>query len=102
MRSWSSRGRQSWAKPQERRRRIKELEARSRRERETQIFIETPYRNDALLASLLEVSSEKTFLCVATDLTLPTEKIQTQSVSHWRGVHHAIGKRPTVFLLLAG
>jgi len=88
--------------PEQRKRRIRELESRSRRERETQIFIETPYRNDALLASLLEVSSEKTFLCVATDLTLPTEKIQTQSVSHWRGVHHAIGKRPTVFLLLAG
>lgn len=87
--------------PEERKRRIKELEARSRRERETQIFIETPYRNDALLASLLEVLSEKTLLCVATDLTLSTEKIQTQSVSHWRGAHHTIGKRPTVFLLLS-
>ena len=84
---------------EERKRRIKELEGRSRRERETQIFIETPYRNDVLLASLLEVSSEKTLLCVATDLTLPTEKIQMQSVSHWRRAHHSIGKRPTVFLL---
>lgn len=87
--------------PDARKRRIKELEARSRQERETQIFIETPYRNDALLASLLEVSSEKTLLCIATDLTLPTEKIQTQSVSQWRGAHHTIGKRPTVFLLLS-
>jgi 16S rRNA (cytidine1402-2'-O)-methyltransferase len=87
--------------PQERKRRIKELETRSRRERETQIFIETPYRNDVLLASLLEVSSGKTFLCIATDLTLPTEEIQTQSVSHWRGARHTIGKRPTVFLLLS-
>jgi len=84
-----------------RKRRIRELEARSRRERETQIFIETPYRNDALLVSLLEVASEKTWLCVATDLTLPTELIQTQSISRWRGAHHPIGKRPTVFLLLS-
>ncbi len=88
--------------PEERKRRIKELEARSRRERETQIFIETPYRNDALLAALLETASEKTFLCIATDLTLPTESIRTHPVSRWRAARPAIGKRPTVFLLLAG
>jgi 16S rRNA (cytidine1402-2'-O)-methyltransferase len=87
--------------PEERKRRVKELEVRSRRERETQIFIETPYRNDALLASLLEVAAEKTLLCVATDLTLPAEKIITQSVSRWREARPAIGKRPTVFLLLS-
>jgi 16S rRNA (cytidine1402-2'-O)-methyltransferase len=86
---------------EERKKKIGELESRSRRERETQIFIETPYRNDALLASLLEALPEKTFLCVATDLTLPTEKIRTQSVSRWRAARPAIGKRPTVFLLLA-
>ena len=86
----------------ERKRRIRELEARSRRERETQLFIETPYRNDALLASLLETVSEKTLLCIATDLTLATESIQTRSIARWRGMRHAIGKRPTVFLLLAG
>ena len=88
--------------PEERRKKIKELEARSRRERETQIFIETPYRNDVLLASLLDVLSEKTSLCIATDLTLSTEQIHTQSVSRWRGARQAIGKRPTVFLLLSG
>ena len=87
---------------QERRKKIKELEARSRRESETQIFIETPYRNDVLLDSLLDVLSEKTSLCVATDLTLATEQILTQSVWRWRGTRHAIGKRPTVFLLLSG
>ncbi|HUN69023.1 MAG TPA: SAM-dependent methyltransferase, partial [Burkholderiales bacterium] len=64
----------------ERKRRIRELEARSRRERETQLFIETPYRNDALLASLLDTASEKTLLCIATDLTLATESIQTRSI----------------------
>ena len=86
----------------ERRKRIQELQARSSRERETQIFIETPYRNDALLASLLEVLAEETRLCVATDLTLPTEAIRTQSVRSWRSSHRAIGKRPTIFLLLSG
>ena len=84
-----------------RRKKIKELEARSRRERETQIFIETPYRNDVLLASLLEASSESTLLCVAADLTLETEAIQTQTIARWRGARHTIGKRPAVFLLLA-
>lgn len=87
--------------PQARRRRIGELEARSRRERETQIFIETPYRNDVLLGSLLEVCSPGTLLCVASDLTLPSEQIATRNIPDWRAARHAIGKRPTVFLLLA-
>jgi len=86
---------------EERRQKIRELEARSRRERETQIFIETPYRNDALLVSLLAALSEKTSLCIATDLTLATEKIQTQSISRWRDARPAIGKRPTLFLLFS-
>ena len=59
------------------------------------------FRNDVLLACLLEAASEKTLLCIATDLTLAAEKIRTQSVSGWRGAQHSIGKRPTVFLLLA-
>jgi 16S rRNA (cytidine1402-2'-O)-methyltransferase len=84
---------------EERKRRIRELEARSRRERETQIFIETPYRNDVLLAALLETASEKTLLCLATDLTLQAEEIKTQSVLRWRAARHVIGKRPTVYLL---
>ena len=85
----------------ERKRKIRELESRSRREHETQIFIETPYRNDVLLAALLEVSSEKTLLCIATDLTLPDEQIRTQSIAQWRRARPAIGKRPSVFLLLS-
>jgi 16S rRNA (cytidine1402-2'-O)-methyltransferase len=86
---------------EERKRRIRDLEARSRKERETQIFIETPYRNDVLLTSLLEVCSSSTSLCVASDLTLPSEQINTRSVTAWRAARHAIGKRPTVFLLLS-
>ena len=84
-----------------RKRRIRELEGRSRRERETQIFIETPYRNDVLLTALLDVSSENTLLCVATDLTLPDQQIRTQSIAQWRRARHTIGKRPSVFLLLS-
>jgi len=85
----------------ERKKRIRELETRSRRERETQIFIETPYRNDAMLGTLLEVLSESTRLCVATDLTTDTETIRTRSIREWRRDQAALGKRPTVFLLLS-
>jgi 16S rRNA (cytidine1402-2'-O)-methyltransferase len=87
---------------EERRRRIRELEARSRRERETQIFIETPYRNDVMLGALIEVLSEKTRLCVATDLATGSEIIRTRSMKEWRKNQATIGKRPTVFLLLSG
>jgi 16S rRNA (cytidine1402-2'-O)-methyltransferase len=81
--------------------RIRSLERRSRAERETQIFIETPYRNDALLDALLESCDEGTRLCVAADLTLPTEEIATRTVAQWRAARTALGKRPAVFLLLA-
>jgi 16S rRNA (cytidine1402-2'-O)-methyltransferase len=83
-----------------RRKKIRELEARSRRERETQICIETPYRNDALMGALLETLSGGTLLCVATDLTLDTESVRTLPVSGWRKAATSIGKRPTVYLFL--
>jgi 16S rRNA (cytidine1402-2'-O)-methyltransferase len=81
---------------------LRELEARSRRERETQIFIETPYRNDAMLGALLEACAPGTLLCIASDLTLPSEQIRTRTISAWRSSRQAVGKRPTVFLLLSG
>jgi 16S rRNA (cytidine1402-2'-O)-methyltransferase len=81
--------------------RIRELEQRSKREKETQIFIETPYRNEALLGALLETCKPQSKLCVAADLTLPTESISTRSIADWRRAKAAIGKRPAVFLLLA-
>ncbi|MCC6210537.1 MAG: SAM-dependent methyltransferase [Burkholderiales bacterium] len=87
---------------QARRLRIRELEARSRRERETQIFIETPYRNDAMLGALLQTCAPGTSLCVASDLTLRTEEIRTRPIAVWRDARHAIGRRPTVFLLFSG
>ena len=85
----------------ERKHRIRELEQRSRKEKETQIFIETPYRNDVLLAALLESCRAGTRLCVAADLTLAGETIKTLPVADWRRANAVIGRRPAVFLLLA-
>jgi 16S rRNA (cytidine1402-2'-O)-methyltransferase len=85
----------------EREKRIRQLEKRSRDEKETEIFIETPYRNDALLGALLKACSPSTRLCVAADLTIAGESIQTRSIADWRKAGGAIGKRPAVFLLLA-
>jgi 16S rRNA (cytidine1402-2'-O)-methyltransferase len=81
--------------------RIRALEHRSRTERETQMFIETPYRNEALLDALLETCDGGTRLCVAADLTLPTEEIATRTVAQWRRARKPLGKRPAVFLLQA-
>lgn len=82
--------------------RLRALEADSRRERRTEMFIETPYRNDRLLRTIVSTCAGDTALCVATDLTLPTEAIATRTVAQWRAAQPRIGKRPTVFLLLAG
>ena len=95
------------AKTDERRAAIKELEKQSRALDQSQILIETPYRNDALLADLVQVLSPATRLCVAADLTLPTQFIKTDTVSDWRkklssaAGGFSIGKRPCVFILLA-
>jgi len=65
----------------------------------TQIFIEAPHRNDALLSAVIETCRRSPRLCVAVDLTLPTERIVTKAVSEWRKARFTIGKRPAVFLL---
>jgi 16S rRNA (cytidine1402-2'-O)-methyltransferase len=78
---------------------IRDLEQRSRRERETEIFIETPYRNDALLDSAIAACAPTTMLCVAADLTLRTESIVTRSVAAWRQARASVGRRPAIFLL---
>lgn len=83
-------------------RRLAAIEADSRLRRATAIFIETPYRNDRLLQAIVSVCADDTLLCLATDLTLPAEAVATHTVAHWRTLRHRIGKRPTVFLLLAG
>ena len=87
--------------PKERAQRIRAIEQRSRREQETQVFIETPYRNDALVAALLETCAPTTRLCIATDLTLDSEKVSTREVAAWRSAVPKPGKKPAVFLLCA-
>lgn len=65
----------------------------------TQILIETPYRNDSLLADLLGSLRPTTMLCIAADITLPTQFIRTLPVRQWRQAPPTIGKRPCVFLI---
>jgi 16S rRNA (cytidine1402-2'-O)-methyltransferase len=86
----------------ERAARLRELEADSRAHGRTQAFIETPFRNAAMLASLCATLSPRTRLAVAADLTLPTESIVMRPVAQWRGVDAgAYQRRPVVFLLQA-
>jgi 16S rRNA (cytidine1402-2'-O)-methyltransferase len=81
--------------------RIKELEQRSRKEKQTQLFIETPYRNAAMLEALAAACAPGTLICVATDLSLPSETIRTMTASQWKSAKAPdFHKKPTVFLLL--
>lgn len=87
----------------ERTKRIVELERDSRLKRQTQLFIETPYRNEALFDALLAACLPNTLLSVATDLTLATESIATLRIADWacRPAGADFARRPTVFLLLS-
>lgn len=89
------------AKNDERRSRLRQIEKISAAARQTQIFIETPYRNDAMLKDILDVCQPGTELCIAADITLPQAYIRTKKISEWRKDVPSIGKRPCVFLLLA-
>lgn len=87
-------------KENERAQRLRELEAHSRRLRQTQIFIETPYRNQAMFAALLKICSPATSLTVARELTLEQEWIATRTIADWRSQPTPdLARRPTVFLL---
>jgi 16S rRNA (cytidine1402-2'-O)-methyltransferase len=81
---------------------IKSLEAESRQKNCTQIFIETPYRNNPLLETLVKTCSPQTSICVAVDLTAPTESIQTKTAQQWKTAMPSLHKRPAIFLLYAG
>ena len=90
----------------ERANRIRGLEQRSRQEQQTQIFIETPYRNEALLQALSTHCQPSTQICIATQLTLEDEAIQRMSAQAWKqeiaaGRLPDFRKKPTVFLILA-
>ena len=102
-------------KEPERTKEIKELERLSAKRGQSQIFIETPYRNERLLADFLQHCAPSTRLTVAADISLPTQFIKTKSIEEWRRVvakgaagaadaakgGFVIGKRPCVFILLA-
>ena len=89
------------AKTEERRSRLKLLEKLSGQHRQTQILIETPYRNDSLMSDILSVCSGTTRICVAANITMPDAYIKTRTVAEWKKENIVIGKRPCVFLILA-
>ncbi len=88
-------------KPEQRREALRNMEKQSARCGETEIMIETPYRNDALLGDILSVCRPSTKVCIAADITLPTQFIRTRSVAQWKKNPVVIGKRPCVFLIYA-
>ncbi|MGV3656343.1 MAG: SAM-dependent methyltransferase [Chitinophagaceae bacterium] len=81
---------------------IKALEAESRNKDCTQIFIETPYRNNQLLEILTKTLQPQTQICVAVDLTAHTESIQTKTAQQWKSAMPQLHKRPAIFLIYAG
>ncbi|MFH0757060.1 MAG: SAM-dependent methyltransferase [Bacteroidota bacterium] len=78
---------------------IREVEKSVKQKGETQIFIEAPYRNDAMLSDILETCDPSSLLCVAVDITLDSEYILTQAISLWKRKKPILHKRPVIFLL---
>ena len=89
------------AKTEERRAKLRQLEKLSGQLRQTQILIETPYRNDSLFGDILSVCAAGTRICVAANITMPDAYIKTMTVGEWKKKGLTIGKRPCVFLMLA-
>ena len=89
------------AKTDERRNRLRTLEKVSAQLKQTQILIETPYRNDSLFADILSTCSPSVRLCVDANITMPDAYIKTRKVGEWKKEGLVIGKRPCVFLILA-
>lgn len=85
-------------KPEERKARLKQLEKLAM-SGQSQIMIETPYRNDSLFSDILSVCRDSLMVTVAADITLPDQFISTKSVGEWKRSAPAIGKRPAVFIL---
>ena len=88
-------------KTEERKSKIKLIEKVSMQLSQTQIIIETPYRNDQLFKDIIAACGNTTRVCIAADITLPPETILTKSVASWKKNLIEIGKRPCVFLILA-
>jgi 16S rRNA (cytidine1402-2'-O)-methyltransferase len=90
------------AKDIDRSKALRELESESRKRKQTQLFIETPYRNRAMFDAILQSCQPNTRLTVATDLTLPGESVLTRTIQQWKKqTPPEIERRPTVFLILA-
>jgi 16S rRNA (cytidine1402-2'-O)-methyltransferase len=87
--------------------RLKQLESESRRLQQTQLWIETPYRNATMMASCLQALAPQTHVCLALDLSLPTEEIRSMAISEWKKIFPSeaacadLQNRPCVFLMLA-
>ena len=79
--------------------RLKEMERLTRSCRQTQIFIETPYRNNRLIAELCSSLPGGMKLCVASDITGPSQSISTRTLAQWSKASYDYAKRPTIFLL---
>lgn len=86
----------------ERSKALKTLESESRQKNCTQIFIETPYRNNQLVETITKVCQATTRLCIAVDLTASTESIVTKTIQGWKGTMPQLHKRAAIFLLYAG
>ncbi|OUD36408.1 SAM-dependent methyltransferase [Flavobacterium sp. FPG59] len=78
---------------------LKTLERISFEKNQSQIFIETPYRNNKLLEDLIQILHPETHLCIATDITLPTEYIKTKKIVAWKKETVDLHKRPTIFII---
>ena len=78
---------------------LRYLESLAKKTGQTQIFMETPYRNHQLFDSILKSCNNNTRLCIASDITLPTEKIKTKTIIEWKQTTIDIHKKPTIFLI---
>ena len=78
---------------------IKKLEKKSYDYNQSQLFIETPYRNDQLLQDLLKILDQNTEVCVACDISLPNEYVKTFTVKQWKKIKLDLHKRPAIFII---
>jgi len=86
-------------KSNERIQKIRQLEKQSLSENQSQIFIETPYRNNKLITDILKTCSGNTLLCIATDITSEKAIIKTLTIAQWRKINRDINKHPSIFIL---
>ena len=78
---------------------LKNLEKLSQDKNQSQIFIETPYRNNKMLEDIIQALNPSTYICVATDITMPTEFIKTMRAADWKKIKVDLHNRPTIFII---